>query len=177
MKLNIRGEKIKITEAIKNYINEKMGKLNKYFKNDQNINAKVVIKVKGREQIIEVTINMPNFILRAEESHSTLYAAIDLVINKLERQIKKTKTKLQDKHLKHFAEDFQFDNDKNEEEEPIAKIVKRKVIEMKPMSEEEAILQMDLLGHSFFIYKDVDTNNICVLYKRKDNQYGVITTE
>ena len=105
-----------------------------------------------------------------------MYAAIDLVSDKLERQIRKNKTRL-NRNVKDNIKEFNFDFDIKEEEEPKEKIVKRKDIEMKPMDEEEAILEMELLGHSFFVYKDMDTNKICVLYKRKDGDYGLIETK
>ena len=155
MKYNIRGDKMLITDAIKDYTETKLGKLEKYFKDDD-ITANVLAKVRGNSQIVEVTIPTSKFILRSEEESDDLYAAIDLVSDKLERQIRK--------NIK-------------EEEEPKEKIVKRKDIEMKPMDEEEAILEMELLGHSFFVYKDMDTNKTCVLYKRKDGDYGLIETK
>ncbi len=175
MKCNIHGDKIPVTPSIKEYVRSKLGKLEKYFDNDSNIDARVVIKIRGHNQIIEVTIPTSNFTLRSEEAHSDLYAAIDLVVDKLERQITKNKTKMQSKSFKNMVKEFNFDYDV-EEDEDHNKIVKRKPIEMKPMSEEEAILQINLLGHDFFIYRDVSTDNVCVLYKRKDNNYGIIET-
>ena len=175
MKYVIHGDKVTITESIKKYIDEKLGKIDKYFENAENIEARVVIKVRGRDQIIEVTVHTANFTIRSEEAHLDLYAAIDLVVDKLERQIKKNKTKLQNKKFKNLVKDFNFDYQSDDDEE-IAKVERRKKLEMKPMSEEEAILQIEMLGHDFFIYRDSETGNICVLYKRKDGNYGVIET-
>ena len=175
MKYNIRGDKMVITEAIKDYTETKLGKLEKYFKDDD-ITANVLAKVRGNSQIVEVTIPTSKFILRSEEENEDLYAAIDLVSDKLERQIRKNKTRL-NRNIKGSVKEFNFDFDIKEEEESKEKIVKRKNIEMKPMDEEEAILEMELLGHSFFVYKDMDTNKICVLYKRKDGDYGLIETK
>ena len=175
MKYNIRGDKMIITDAIKDYTETKLGKLEKYFKDDD-ITANVLAKVRGNSQIVEVTIPTSKFILRSEEENEDLYAAIDLVSDKLERQIRKNKTRL-NRNIKDSVKEFNFDFDIKEEEESKEKIVKRKNIEMKPMDEEEAILEMELLGHSFFVYKDMDTNNICVLYKRKDGDYGLIETK
>lgn len=174
MKYNIRGEKLVITDAIKDYTEEKLGKLDKYFKEDD-ITANVLAKVRGNSQIVEVTIPTSKFILRSEEEHEDLYAAIDLVTDKLERQIRKNKTRL-NRNVKESVKEFNFDYELPEEEEANEKVVKRKKLEMKPMSEEEAILEMELLGHSFFVYKDMDTDSICVLYKRKDGDYGLIET-
>ncbi|NLL45144.1 MAG: ribosome-associated translation inhibitor RaiA [Mollicutes bacterium] len=180
MKFNIHGDKIQATEAIKNYIREKIGKLDKYFESPDNTTANVVVKVRGINQIIEVTIPIGSVILRGEESHKDLYAAIDLVSEKIERQIRKNKTRLKKRNNKdiinNFVLDFESDNNENESENEEKMIVKRKVIEMKPMSEEEAILQMNLLGHDFFVFKDAEDSSICVLYRRKDNNYGIIRT-
>ena len=175
MKYNIRGDKMVITEAIKDYTETKLGKLEKYFKEDD-ITANVLTRVRGNSQIVEVTIPTDKFILRSEEENDDLYAAIDLVTDKLERQIRKNKTRL-NRNIKGSVKEFNFDFDIKDEEEAKEKVVKRKNIEMKPMDEEEAILEMELLGHSFFVYKDMDTKNICVLNKRKDGDYGLIETK
>lgn len=175
MKYNIRGDKMVITDAIKNYTEEKLGRLEKYFKDDD-INANVLTKVRGNLQIVEVTIPTSKYTLRSEEENDDLYAAIDLVTDKLERQIRKNKTRL-NKNMKESVKEFNFDYDTKDEDESDEKVVKRKSIEMKPMDEEEAILEMELLGHSFFVYKDMNTNNVCVLYKRKDGNYGLIEAE
>ena len=175
MKFNVRGDKLVVTDAIKDYIETKIGKLDKYFKEDS-ITANVLLKIRGNEQIIEVTIPTDNFILRSEEEHEDMYAAIDLVLDKLERQIRKNKTKLKKKNVNNKYKEFNFDFELPvEDEEEVNTVVKRKTIEMKPMDEEEAILEMELLGHSFFVYKDMHSNELCVLYKRKDGNYGIIT--
>ena len=164
MKYNIRGDRMVVTDAIRDYAEEKLGKLEKYFKDDD-ITANVLTRVRGNSQIVEVTIPTSKFVLRSEEENDDLYAAIDLVSDKLERQIRKNKTRL-NRNVKENVKEFNFDYVlEDTEEESKEKIVKRKNIEMKPMDEEEAILEMELLGHSFFVYKDMDTNNICVLYK------------
>lgn len=171
MKYLIRGEKIPVTDSIKSYIEEKLSKMDKYLDNPENVEAKILIKVKGVEQRVEVTIQTKGYFLRAEESHSDLYAAIDLIIDKLERQFKKYKTKLLDKsRQENIKEDFDIDDTIEEE------IVKRKKIYLKPMDEEEAIMQMELLGHTFFVFKNIETDTICVIYKRHDGDYGLIET-
>ena len=174
MKYNIRGDKMVITDAIKGYTETKLGKLDKYFKED-GVTANVLARVRGNSQIVEVTIPTSKFILRSEEENEDLYAAIDLVTDKLERQIRKNKTRL-NRNIKENIKEFNFDYEINDDEEGKEKVVKRKNIEMKPMDEEEAILEMELLGHSFFVYKDMDTNKVCVVYKRKDGDYGLIET-
>lgn len=176
MKINIRGDKISLTDGIKDYINSKIQKTEKYFGGESDVNVNVVVRVRGRDQIIEVTVPTKHFTLRAEEANSDLYAAIDLVIDKIERQIRKNKTRIEKKLRKESSRDFNYDLIPDMEEEK-DEIVKRKKIEMKPMSEEEAVLQMNLLGHTFFVYKDESTDKICVLYKRKDDNYGIIEAE
>lgn len=175
MKYNIRGDKMVITDAIKDYTENKLSRLEKYFKDDD-IKANVLARVRGNSQIVEVTIPTSKYVLRSEEENEDLYAAIDLVTDKLERQIRKNKTRL-NRNNKESVKEFNFDYEVKDEEASKEKIVKRKNIETKPMDEEEAILEMELLGHSFFVYKDMDTNNTCVLYKRKDGDYGLIETK
>ena len=174
---NIRGDKILVTDAIKEYITEKLDKLNKYFDKPEEITANILVKVKGFEQTIEVTIPTPNFTIRNEESAEDLYAAIDLVSDKIERQIRKNKTKI-NKIEKDAAKKLNLSFIENvEEDEEDTIIVRRKTLSTKPMDEEEAMLQMEMLGHDFFVYKDRDTKRICIIYKRKDNNYGIIETE
>lgn len=176
MKLNIRGEKVTITQAMKTYITEKLSKLDKYFENPEEINANVLVRIKGLEQIIEVTALTKRFTLRAEESNEDFYAAVDLVIAKLERQIRKNKDRLNKKYKNIESVDFNFDYEEAEEnkEENVSTIVKRKNISMKPMDEEEAMLQIELLNHDFFVFKNIDEECVSVLYKRKDGNYGII---
>ena len=173
---NIRGDKILVTGAIREYIEEKLDRLNKYFDNPNEITANILVKVKGFEQTIEVTIPTPNFTIRNEESAEDLYAAIDLVSDKIERQIRKNKTKI-NKIEKDAAKKLNLSFVEEDEEAEERAIVRRKTLNTKPMDEEEAILQMEMLGHDFFVYKDRDTKHICILYKRKDNNYGLIETE
>ena len=138
MQFNIRGKKLEVTEALKSYIEEKLGRLNKYFEDPDNITASVLIKLSGKLQVVEVTINTHGLILRGEESNKDLYASIDLVTDKIERQIRKNKTKIRKQLSKESIKDFKFVEDDVIEEEQ--NIVKRKKVDMKPMSEEEAIL-------------------------------------
>ena len=171
MEFIIRGDKIKITDAMKDYIEEKLGKLNKYLKDGESVRANVVVKVKNINQIVEITIPLKTIILRSEESQDDFYKAVDKTVDKLERQIRKNKTKLS-KHTKTFKEIqiSDIEDDKEEQE----KIIKRKKIDVKPMNEEEAVIQMELLGHEFYMYMDSEKEKYCVVYKRKDGGYGVL---
>ena len=173
MNINIRGDKIEITDSIKQYVKEKLARLNRYFDDVSKIDAHVLVRVRNNEQIIEVTIPTGKYTLRAEEKDADLYAAIDSVIDVLERQIRKNKTKLS----QHTVVEFAYASIDDSEEEVESAIVKRKNIDSKPMSEEEAILQMELLGHDFFVFKNVDEECISVLYKRKDGNFGIINSK
>ena len=173
MEIIIRGNKVDITESMKEYVKEKLSKLDKYY--TDTLKATVLVKIRNYTQKVEVTIPLKTLILRAEEEASDFYSAVDLVVNKLERQIRKNKTKLKKKE-KSGIKEFNFEEiiDLPEEEE---REIKRKKIEIKPMNLEEAILQMELLGHSFYMYKDSDLDNVILVYKRKNGGYGVIETE
>lgn len=174
MKLNIRGEKQTITDSMKAYAQDKLNKLNKYIENESEVQANLLFKLNGPKHKIEVTIPLKNYTLRVEEEGEDFYAIIDTAMDKLERQIRKNKTRLEGKKVKDKM-DFILDFEEKEQEDET--IVKRKTIELKPMDEEEAILQMELLDHDFYIFKDIDTNKVAVLYKRKDNNYGLIEEE
>ena len=175
MELVIRGDKIKVTDSIKNYLEEKLSKLDKYIENSSEVRATVVVRVNNHNQIVEITIPLKSFILRSEESQDDIYAAIDKTIDKLERQIRKNKTRIMSKQAKTY--DFSINAIEEIEDEEPSKIIKRKKIEVKPMDEEEAIIQMELLNHQFYMYKDSETNKPSVVYKRKDGGYGVIESE
>ena len=172
MKYNIRGSKMEVTDAIRSYIEDKIGKLDKYFENPDEITASILIKESGVNDKVEVTIPIKTTILRAESINKDLYAAIDLVLEKLERQIRKNKTRMHKINREVITAFIDFDI--TEEEIKEDKIVKRKTVDTKPMNEEEAILQMNLIGHDFYIFKNSDTNRVAVVYKRNDEQYGII---
>ncbi len=169
MKYTIRGQKLEVTDAIRDYAISKIDKMEKYFENPDEVSVKVVFSIRGREQKVEITINSINFDLRSEVSHSDMYAAIDLAVDKLEQQMRKFKSKLMSKERVEIVYDDIIDDDLEE-------VVKRKKVYLKPMDEEEAIMQMELLGHTFFVFKDIKTEKVNVLYKRLDGAYGVIET-
>jgi putative sigma-54 modulation protein len=176
MEIIIHGDKLKITDSMKGYIEEKLDKLNKYLEDSENVRATVIVKVKNHEQRVEITIPLKAFILRSEESKDDFYAAVDKTIDKLERQIRKNKTRIMSKQVK-TNRDFVVSAFSDEDSSDDKKILKRKKVEVKPMNEEEAILQMELLGHQFYMYKDSETNQVAVVYKRTDGNYGVIESE
>lgn len=167
----VRGEKIEVTDSLRDYVINKLDRMVRYFDEPDKVNVKVIFSVRGREQKVEITINNKKFDLRAEVSHSDLYAAIDLAIDKLESQMRKYKSKLMSKSRIEIVYDDEVVDD-----EPLTDVVKRKKVYLKPMDEEEAILQMEFLGHTFFIYRDINSEKVNVLYKRFDGTYGVIET-
>ena len=177
LKINIRGDKVTITKAIKDYVTEKLARLDKYFENAKSIECKVLIKVKNLEESIEVTVPTNKFTLRAEERHEDLYAAIDLVVDKLERQIRRNKTRIGNKYKDIPKFELNMDFEVPEEELETDVIVKRKNIDMKPMDEEEAMLQIELLNHDFFVFKNIDEDCVSVLYRRKDGSFGIINVK
>lgn len=172
MNFQIRGERMEVTDSMKEYAIDKLSRMEKYFDNPNNIVCKVIFSIRGREQKVEVTINGGKYDLRAEVSHSDLYAAIDLVVDKLETQMRKYKSKLMSKDRVQIV----YNEEEIIDDDEIEEIVKRKKVYLKPMHEEDAILEMELSGHNFYIYKDIKTENVNVLYKRYDGTYGIIET-
>ncbi|GER65996.1 ribosomal subunit interface protein [Weizmannia acidilactici] len=184
MNYNIRGENIEVTPAIRDYVEKKVNKLDRYFVETPNTSVNVKLKVNpDKTSKVEITIPMPHLVLRAEESNEDMYAAIDLITDKLERQIRKHKTKVNRKLREKgstrelFTPDAGLkDNQAEKEEDTELQIVRTKHFNLKPMDSEEAVLQMNLLGHNFFIYTDAETNNTNIVYRRKDGKYGLIET-
>lgn len=176
MKISVRGKNVEITEAIEAKVGEKLSKLDKYFIVSDNVEAKVLVRVYPYGQKIEVTIPTEYVLLRAEVVDDDLYNAIDSVIGKLEGQIRKYKTRLSRKSKDNkLALNISSIESLDEEEEDV--LVKVKTIAPKPMDMEEAIMQMELIGHSFFVYRDTETDAVSVVYRREDGDYGLIETE
>jgi len=166
-----------ITDAIREHIDLKVGSLARFLPTDEELEARVNIKIYDLIQKVEVTIPGKQFILRAEEEHADLYAAVDLVIDKLERQIRRHKTKANKKIKEREGIAEYFINLENGEKDNVDETpFKSKQIFLKPMDVEEAMMQLDLLGHDFFVYFDMELNSVCVVYKRKDGHIGVIET-
>ena len=177
MEIIIHGDKLKITKAMNDYIEEKLAKLNKYLENGDRVRANVIVKVKNHEQRVEITIPMKSFILRSEETKDDFYAAVDKAVDKLERQIRKNKTRMMSKQVKVNYEINFSEIEEDEDDAKDNKILKRKKVEVKPMNEDEAIIQMELLGHQFYMYMDSETSKPAVVYKRNDGNYGIIESE
>lgn len=170
MKITTTGRKIDVTEGLRGYVDKKISKLTKYFQDSTE--AQVTLSVQKDYHTIEVTVYHEGMIFRAELTDRDMYAAIDRVVDVLERQIRKQKTKLEKRLREGAFNDIAPADDYDEDEE--FKIVKVKKYKNKPMSPEEAILQMNLLGHEFYIFTNSETNDKEVVYKRKDGNYGLI---
>lgn len=169
MKITIIGKNIEISEYLRNLTNKKVSKLERYFPQDTEV--QVTMSVEKNRHIVEVTIPYSEGLIRGEEVTGDMYASIDNVIAKLEKQIIRYRTKLE-KALRYDDDSSVPSYEEEEDEGP--QIVKVKRFSMKPMSIEEAILQMELLNHSFFVFTNGETNDINVLYRRKDGNYGLI---
>lgn len=183
LNFNIRGENIEVTPAIREHVEGKIEKVDRYFSEELQATANVNLKVYNDKQTkVEVTIPMKNLTLRAEERHSDMYAAVDLIVSKLERQIRKYKTRVNRKSRDHegvgtyFATIDTSDASGVQSDEEEYTIVRTKQFELKPMDQEEAVLQMNMLGHNFFIFTDAESDGTHIVYKRRDGKYGLIET-
>lgn len=174
MNLVISGKNLDITEGLRAAVEEKISKLERYFTGSTEVH--VTLSTEKMRQKIEVTIPMPGNIIRAEESSSDMYVSIDLVEEVIERQLRKYKNKLIDQKqtAAHLNQSF-IDEDTPDEEE--IQIIRSKRFAMKPMDAEEACVQMELLGHNFFVFRNAETDEVNVVYKRKGNTYGLIEPE
>ena len=177
MKVNIYGKNITVTPALSEKIEKKLNHLEKYFMIDDSVVANVVVRVYPNKQKIEVTIPTKYAVLRTEVVHDDLYAAIDLAIDKLEDQIRRQKTRLTRKNKEKLAYAFIEEMDFEDSYEDNDELVRTKTVTADTMELDEAIMRMEMLGHSFFIYRDNETNEIAVVYKRHDGGYGLLGTE
>ncbi|QXW97242.1 MULTISPECIES: ribosome hibernation-promoting factor, HPF/YfiA family [Streptococcus] len=175
IKYSIRGENLEVTEAIHDYVVSKLEKIEKYFQAEQELDARVNLKVyREKTAKVEVTIPLGSITLRAEDVSQDMYGSIDLVVDKIERQIRKNKTKIEKKNRSKSATSKIFTDVLVEESVALEKVVRTKTIDIEPMELDEAILQMELLGHDFFIYKDVEDNTTNVIYRREDGDIGLL---
>ena len=174
MKFIISGKNIEVTEGLRKAINEKLGKLEKYFTPETEIH--VTLSVEKERQKIEVTIPVKGNIIRSEQVSSDMYVSIDLVEEVIERQLRKYKTKIVNKQqgTGNFQKTF-VEDDFIEDED--VKIIRTKRFGIKPMYPEDACVQMELLGHNFFVFRNAETDEVNVVYKRKGNTYGLIEPE
>lgn len=174
MKITIRGKNIEVTPGLRNAVESKIGKLEKYFADDTEVFA--TLSVEKDRQKIEVTIPVKGNIIRSEQTSNDMYVSIDLVEEIIERQLRKYKTKLTAHHQSggSFQPSY-VENDYDEDEE--VNIVRTKKFDIKPMYPEDACVQMELLGHNFYVFHNAETDQVNVVYKRKGNTYGLIEPE
>lgn len=174
MRITISGRNIEITEGLRSAVEEKLGKLEKYFTPETDIF--VTLSVEKERQKIEVTIPVKGNIIRSEQVSNDMYVSIDLVEEIIERQLKKYKNKLiaQKQNATSFKKEFL---DKESDADDEIKIIRTKRFGMKPMYPEDACVQMELLGHDFFVFRNAETDEVNVVYKRKANTYGLIEPE
>lgn len=173
MKFIISGKNLTVTEGLRTAVTEKIGKLEKYFTEDTEIH--VTLSTQKERQKIEVTIPMKGNIVRAEQESNDMYVSIDLVEEIIERQLRKYKTKIIEKQQAAVNLSKSFIEEDYDDEE--IKIFRTKRFAVKPMDAEEACVQMELLGHNFFVFRNAETDEVNVVYKRKENTYGLIEPE
>ncbi len=180
MDINVRGKNIEVTPALEEYAHKKLAKVFKFF--EDNAEIQVVLSVVREAHVVEVTVLFNSLILRSEENTDNMYASIDLAIDKIEKQVIKYRKKLNQRFrqsgTRQINERLMAEEktaQEKESEEP--KVVKTKQFLLKPMDVEEAILQMNLLSHDFFVFNNAETDSISVLYRRKDGNYGLIEPE
>lgn len=180
MQFSIRGQQIEVTDALRDYVDKKLSRLEKYFDAPPTSEGFVTLNVVRGLHTVEVTIPLAGVTLRAEDRSDDMYASIDAVVDKLERQIRKHKTKLnrkfrQEGNLKTlFVEGSSSAVAVEEQDYDDLEVVRNKRFTLKPMDVEEAILQMNMVGHNFFVFSNIDTSEVSVVYKRNDGKYGLI---
>ncbi|AEG61832.1 ribosome hibernation-promoting factor, HPF/YfiA family [Desulforamulus ruminis] len=171
MKVQVRGKNIEVTPALRDYVEKRLGKLDRFLDNMGEAMATLVVE--GDSQKIEVTIPVNGMLLRGEEATDDMYSSVDLVVEKIERQISRYKGKL---NRRNGRSQMEFSaEDKSDAEEP--KVLRTKRFAIKPMPLDEAVMQMNLLGHDFFVFSNAETEQVNVVYKRKDGNYGLIEPE
>lgn len=169
MQLAVRGKNVEVTNALRDYVERKVGKLEKFI--DHPINAQVTMAVERGRHIVEVTAVLNGLLLRGEDASTDMYASIDLVTDKLERQVKKYRTRLA--RRRNGKEEVPSPEPVEEE----GRVVKVKRFPIKPLALEEAVMQMNLLGHDFYVFANAETNQTNVVYRRKDGDYGLLEPE
>ena len=173
MKVNVSGKNFDVTRALKEYAEKKVGRLERFF--ETNVEAQVTLSVEKNRHITEVTMPINGMLLRGETETQDMYSSIDMVVDKLEKQIEKYKTKISRNIKKSSLRYNDKEHKATKDNEP--KIVRVKRFALKPMDIEEAVMQMDLLGHDFFVFSNAESNEVNVVYKRRDGNYGLIDPE
>jgi len=174
MKITVTGKNIEVTDALRDYAEKKVSKIAKFFEKSP-LASQVSLRTERGLHIVEITVQVDGLILRGEEKTSDMYASIDGAIDKIERQVHKFKTRINRKLREENRVVLEEIPNQKEQLEP--QIVRTKRFAVKPMSVEEAVMQMDLLGHDFFVFSNSETEEVNVVYRRKDGNYGLIEPE
>lgn len=180
MKYNIRGQRMEVTDALREYVEKKLSRLERYFEAPPQSDVHVTMTVTKGQHAVEVTIPLTGVMLRAEEKREDMYASIDCVVDKLERQIRKHKTKVNRKFRQAgsgrlFKEEAGYGGVATAaQDEDEWQVIRTKRFNLKPMDVEEAILQMNMVGHNFYLFANSDTKEVNVVYRRNDGRYGLI---
>lgn len=177
IRVNVTGKNIEVTPALRSYAEKKVAKLEKYLNDSASASAEVMLRVERGVHIAEVTVNLSGVMLRGEGKTGDMYTSIDAAVDRIERQFNKYKTKINRKiHGPKLGEIVTPPALETQEEEG-PRIVRTKRFALKPMDAEEAVMQMELLGHDFFVFRDAETSEVSVVYKRRDGNYGLIESE
>jgi len=174
MKITVTGKNIEVTDALRDYAEKKVAKIVKFFEKSP-LSSQVSLRTERGLHIVEITVHIDGLLLRGEEKTSDMYASIDGAIDKIERQVHKFKTRINRKLREENRVVLEELPNQKEQSEP--QIVRTKRFAVKPMSVEEAVMQMDLLGHDFFVFSNSETEEVNVVYRRKDGNYGLIEPE
>lgn len=176
IRINISGKNLEITQALRGYAEKKVTKLEKYLNDNQSSSAEVMLRTERGVHIAEVTMNLSGIMLRGEGKTADMYTSIDAAVDRIERQFNKYKTKINRKlhgpKLGEIPTSSQADQD-----DVVPRVVRTKRFALKPMDVDEAVMQMELLGHDFFVFRDSDSGDVSVVYKRRDGNYGLIESE
>lgn len=177
VRINVTGKNIDVTPALRTYAEKKVAKLEKYLNDGASASAEVMLRVERGVHIAEVTVKLSGVMLRGEGKTGDMYTSIDAAVDRIERQFNKYKTKINRKiHGPKLGEITPASTQVAQESEG-PRIVRTKRFALKPMDAEEAVMQMELLGHDFFVFRDADTSEVNVVYKRRDGNYGLIESE
>ncbi|NMB01609.1 MAG: ribosome-associated translation inhibitor RaiA [Firmicutes bacterium] len=179
MRITISGKNLEITQALRGYVEKKVSKLEKYLNDNQTASAEVMLRTERGIHIAEVTMNLSGVLLRGEGKTGDMYTSIDGAVDRIERQFNKYRTKFGRKTQGPKLGEFQAPSQgaESDEEVPTPRIVRTKRFALKPMDVEEAVMQMELLGHDFFVFRDADSGEVSVVYKRRDGNYGLIESQ
>ena len=176
IRINMTGKNLEITQALRGYVEKKVAKLEKYLNDNQTFSAEVMLRTERGIHIAEVTMNLSGIILRGEGKTGDMYASIDGAVDRIERQFNKYKAKINRRiHGPKLGEMGTPQGAAEDAPEP--RIVRTKRFALRPMDVEEAVMQMELLGHDFFVFRDADSGDVSVVYKRRDGNYGLIESQ